>query len=59
MMSRCDSAAMVSKTRELLPDPDTPVKTVSELVDAQVDVLEVVLAGTSDRDEFLFHGCAV
>src|SRR5690554_1890655 len=28
-MSRWDSAAMVSKTRELLPEPDTPVKTVS------------------------------
>ncbi len=28
MISRCDSAAMVSKTRELLPEPDTPVNTV-------------------------------
>src|SRR5690349_12521653 len=28
-MSRCDSAAIVSKTNELLPDPETPVKTVS------------------------------
>src|SRR5580693_789441 len=28
-MSRCDSAAIVSNTRELLPEPDTPVKTVS------------------------------
>jgi hypothetical protein len=28
-MSRCDSAAIVSKTSELLPDPETPVKTVS------------------------------
>src|SRR5438034_9314880 len=28
-MRRRDSAAMVSKTSELLPDPDTPVKTVS------------------------------
>src|SRR5690625_4176015 len=27
-MSRCDSAAMVLKTRELLPEPETPVKTV-------------------------------
>src|ERR1700730_16817315 len=27
-MSRCDSAAMVSKTRELLPEPETPVNTV-------------------------------
>ncbi len=26
---RCDSAAMVSKTSELLPDPDTPVNTDS------------------------------
>src|SRR3954449_10004669 len=26
---RCESAAMVSKTRELLPEPETPVKTVS------------------------------
>ncbi|CAM5237162.1 hypothetical protein STANM309S_01202 [Streptomyces tanashiensis] len=29
LISRCDSAAMVSKTRELLPEPETPVKTVS------------------------------
>src|SRR6188474_3209907 len=28
-MSRCDSAAMVPNTRELLPDPDTPVNAVS------------------------------
>src|SRR5919112_1160155 len=28
-MSRCDSAAIVSKTSELLPEPDTPVNTVS------------------------------
>src|SRR5687768_7702394 len=27
-MSRCDSAAIVSKTSELLPEPDTPVNTV-------------------------------
>ena len=29
MIIRCDSAAMVSKTSELLPEPDTPVNTVS------------------------------
>ena len=29
LMSRCDSAAIVSKTSDDLPDPDTPVKTVS------------------------------
>src|SRR5215218_8394332 len=29
LISRCDSAAMVSKTSELLPDPETPVNTVS------------------------------
>src|SRR5919112_4224085 len=28
-MSRCDSAAIVLKTRELLPEPETPVKTDS------------------------------
>src|SRR3954465_8261859 len=28
-MSRCDSAAIVSNTRELLPEPETPVNTVS------------------------------
>jgi hypothetical protein len=28
-MSRCDSAAIVPKTSELLPDPETPVNTVS------------------------------
>lgn len=29
LMSRCDSAAIVSKTSELLPEPETPVNTVS------------------------------
>jgi hypothetical protein len=29
LISRCDSAATVPKTSELLPDPETPVKTVS------------------------------
>src|SRR3954447_26230035 len=29
LISRCDSAAMVPNTSELLPDPDTPVKAVS------------------------------
>src|ERR671937_1169348 len=29
LISRCDSAAMVAKTRELLPEHETPVKTVS------------------------------
>jgi hypothetical protein len=29
LISRCDSAAIVSKTSELLPDPETPVNTVS------------------------------
>jgi len=28
-MSRCDSAAMVAKTSELLPEPEMPVNTVS------------------------------
>src|SRR4051812_18397631 len=28
-MSRCDSAAIVPKTSELLPEPEMPVKTVS------------------------------
>src|ERR1700722_2497898 len=27
-MSRCDSAAIVPNTRELLPEPETPVNTV-------------------------------
>ena len=29
MISRCDSAAMVPNTSELLPDPEMPVNTVS------------------------------
>src|SRR3954451_10204503 len=29
LISRCDSAAIVLDTRELLPEPETPVKTVS------------------------------
>src|SRR4051812_46553949 len=29
LISRCDSAAIVPKTSELLPDPETPVNTVS------------------------------
>src|SRR3954470_19187567 len=28
LISRCDSAAMVPKTSELLPEPETPVNTV-------------------------------
>ncbi len=28
-MSRCDSAAIVPNTSELLPEPETPVNTVS------------------------------
>ena len=28
LISRCDSAAIVSNTRELLPEPETPVNTV-------------------------------
>ena len=29
LISRCDSAAIVPKTSELLPEPETPVNTVS------------------------------
>ena len=29
MISRCDSAAIVPNTSELLPEPETPVNTVS------------------------------
>jgi hypothetical protein len=29
LISRCDSAAIVPNTSELLPDPETPVNTVS------------------------------
>ncbi len=29
LISRCDSAAIVSNTKELLPEPETPVNTVS------------------------------
>src|SRR5439155_10772408 len=29
LINRCDSAAIVSKTRELLPEPETPVNTVN------------------------------
>jgi hypothetical protein len=29
LMRRCDSAAIVAKTSELFPEPETPVKTVS------------------------------
>ena len=29
MISRCDSAAIVPNTSELLPEPDTPVNAVS------------------------------
>src|SRR4051794_37086686 len=29
LIRRCDSAAIVPKTNELLPEPDTPVNTVS------------------------------
>jgi hypothetical protein len=30
LISRCDSAAIVPNTRELLPEPETPVNTVSQ-----------------------------
>ena len=43
LMSRWLSAAMVSNTSELLPDPDTPVKTVSK---TRCDVLVTAEAGT-------------
>jgi hypothetical protein len=52
LIIRLDSAAIVAKTSELFPDPDTPVKTVSlPLGQLDVDVLEVVLAGTQHADQ--------
>ena len=51
-MSRCDSAAMVPKTSELLPEPETPVKTVSRRFgQLDVDVLEVVLPRAVHADQ--------
>jgi hypothetical protein len=50
LISRCDSAAMVAKTRELLPEHETPVKTVSRaLGDLHSHVLQVVLAAPCTR----------
>ena len=47
---------MVSKASEDLPEPESPVMTVSSIAgDADGDVLEVVLAGTADDEEFLGH----
>jgi hypothetical protein len=50
-MRRCDSAAMVSMTRELFPDPETPVKTVrTRFGDVEGEIPQVVLAGSLDAD---------
>ena len=51
MISRCDSAAIVPNTSELLPEPETPVNTVSRRFGmSRSDVAEVVLAGAADLD---------
>lgn len=55
-MSRCDSAAIVANTNELFPEPDTPVKTQSSLVDLQIHVLEVVFAGALHPDAVVAIG---
>ena len=48
--------AMVSKTREDLPEPDTPVKTVIFLLGiSQGNILQVVFPGALDFDVFLCH----
>jgi hypothetical protein len=50
---------MVPKTRELLPEPDTPVKDDQPaLGDIESDVTKVVLAGPLDPDEVVAAGTA-
>lgn len=51
-MSRCDSAAMVPKTREDFPEPETPVKTVKPaLGNVERDIGEIVLPGAAYLDQ--------
>ncbi len=57
LIIRCDSAAIVENTSELLPEPETPVNTVSlRLGDRDADVLEVVLAGALHADQVMAVG---
>ena len=56
-MRRWDSAAMVSNTSELLPEPETPVKTVRRRFgQLEADVLEVVLACPLHADQVMAVG---
>ncbi|GAA3163473.1 hypothetical protein GCM10020001_105270 [Nonomuraea salmonea] len=57
LIIRCDSAAIVPKTSELLPDPDTPREhRQPALRDLDADVLEVVDAGAVHADEVVGVG---
>ena len=56
-MSRCDSFAIVPNTSDDLPEPLTPVKTVSRRFGISTDdVLEVVLARADDADDLVRIG---
>jgi hypothetical protein len=56
---RCASVAMVSKTIDDLPEPETPGEDGDlPLRDPQRNVFEVVLAGAADLDVFR-HGLGV
>ena len=58
MIIRCDSAAIVPNTSELLPEPETPVNTRQPaLRDLDADVLEVVHPRALDADEVVAVGC--
>jgi hypothetical protein len=50
LISRCGSAAIVSNTSELLPEPETPVDPVSRRFGISTLTSEVVLAGAVHAD---------
>src|ERR1700681_18025 len=52
LMSRCDSAAMVPNTSELLPEPETQVKTVRRRLGTSTEMsLRLFTRGPADPDE--------
>ena len=57
MISRWDSAAMVPKTRDDLPEPETPVNTVSLRFGMSRSMpVEVVLPRAADLDHVVAVG---
>src|SRR6478672_8517878 len=55
LISRCDSAAIVSNTRELLPEPETPVNTVNRRFG--ISILTSLRLFSRRRVRGSDHGC--